>query len=360
MASINPAAGEVAGKLAAAATTVRAPPPASRYSAYHPAAGSYAANTYSRSPAMINSPSLPPAPPQPITFFEPNQDRLPTFTAGHGFLPPAAVMSMTTPPLAATSGNHHHNAVVPIPNAPPQEPPKCRRRRNNPAAASHQSSVITDAAPPESDQRAAAAASRPATTTTPAIVPHHNDINQLTSPLFLDTNYTTTTTTTSINNKQKWQLTNRPRTHHPLPHKNTSSVTECLPTSSTDVVDDGEVTGRVNTLTLALGHQPNGVSTHWRMKEYRIPEFQIPPGHDSTQLLDEWVLCKLYHSYAYKQKGKGKVHEEASKPDEVVEDLSVVEYDIRDKPDGAIQGMGVDEYGIRDKQDDPDRGVQKT
>lgn len=39
--------------------------------------------------------------------------------------------------------------------------------------------------------------------------------------------------------------------------------------------------------------------------------------------LDEWVLCKLYHSFAYKQKGKCKVHEEGSKSDRGVQDLSI-------------------------------------
>ncbi|KAF0910961.1 hypothetical protein E2562_005351 [Oryza meyeriana var. granulata] len=120
-----------------------------------------------------------------------------------------------------------------------------------------------------------------------------------------------------------------------------------------DIVDDdSKVIGRVNTLTLALGRQPKGVATHWRMKEYRIPQFQIPLGQDSTRLLDEWVLCKLYHSYAYKQKGKGKVHEEASKPDGGVQELSVDEYGICDieasKTDGGLQDLSVDDYGICD------------
>lgn len=56
-----------------------------------------------------------------------------------------------------------------------------------------------------------------------------------------------------------------------------------------DVVDDdGEVIGRVNSLTLALGHQPRGKATHWRMKEYRIPQFQIPLGQeDSNRLVNQ-------------------------------------------------------------------------
>uniref|UniRef100_A0A0E0D8M7 NAC domain-containing protein n=1 Tax=Oryza meridionalis TaxID=40149 RepID=A0A0E0D8M7_9ORYZ len=126
-----------------------------------------------------------------------------------------------------------------------------------------------------------------------------------------------------------------------------------------DVVDDddGEVIGRVNSLTLALGHQPRGKATHWRMKEYRIPQFQIPLGQDSNRLvynvillrmkvLDEWVLCKLYHSFAYKQKGKCKVHEEGSKSDRGVQDLSIDDdrktCDIEaNKPNGGVDNCNV-------------------
>uniref|UniRef100_A0A0E0KKL7 NAC domain-containing protein n=1 Tax=Oryza punctata TaxID=4537 RepID=A0A0E0KKL7_ORYPU len=59
---------------------------------------------------------------------------------------------------------------------------------------------------------------------------------------------------------------------------------------------DSQLISRVNTLMLALSHQPKGKATHWRMKEYRIPQFHIPLGQDSNRLLDEWLLCKLVNA----------------------------------------------------------------
>ncbi|BAS87010.1 Os03g0811850 [Oryza sativa Japonica Group] len=97
-----------------------------------------------------------------------------------------------------------------------------------------------------------------------------------------------------------------------------------------DVVDDdGEVIGRVNSLTLALGHQPRGKATHWRMKEYRIPQFQIPLGQEDSNRLD-------------------------SKPDGGLQDQSADDYNAHicnieaSKPDGALQDLSVDDYGICD------------
>ncbi|KAL6894323.1 hypothetical protein ACP4OV_008421 [Aristida adscensionis] len=55
----------------------------------------------------------------------------------------------------------------------------------------------------------------------------------------------------------------------------------------------GEVMGKVTALTFELGHQPDGMQTAWKMKEYCIPEKQHPCDGE-RMLLDDWVLCKLF------------------------------------------------------------------
>lgn len=98
------------------------------------------------------------------------------------------------------------------------------------------------------------------------------------------------------------------------------------------------------------------------------------------------MLCKLYHSFAYKQKGKCKVHEEGTKSDRGVQDLSIDDdrktcdieankpnkgvdncnvniCNIEDsKPDGGLQDQSADDYNVHicDIEDSkPDEGMQE-
>ncbi|KAE8788831.1 hypothetical protein D1007_37106 [Hordeum vulgare] len=103
--------------------------------------------------------------------------------------------------------------------------------------------------------------------------------------------------------------------------------------------------GRTNELTFMLGHQPKGTSTPWRIKEYRMEEYQKYPN-PSSMLLDPWVLCKLYRT-----KDKPADQHDVDQPDEGDEHVGDANggggqdtIDGIHPPNGPEQELGTEEH----------------
>ncbi|PNT74665.1 hypothetical protein BRADI_1g20063v3 [Brachypodium distachyon] len=99
----------------------------------------------------------------------------------------------------------------------------------------------------------------------------------------------------------------------------------------TDITVGGKVIGKTNALTFALGNQPKGELTRWRMKEYRIPDNRRkrdPKRRKPSQrildpddmLLDEWVICKLFYNKNKKDQDGAPVDVGGQQDGEVNED----------------------------------------
>ncbi|XP_077214582.1 NAC domain-containing protein 72-like [Tasmannia lanceolata] len=66
-----------------------------------------------------------------------------------------------------------------------------------------------------------------------------------------------------------------------------------------DVIHDGKVYGKKQSLVYYRENTPKATKTNWLMQEYTIPEWtkkkKDHPG--SNMMLDDCVLCKVYRSF---------------------------------------------------------------